>query len=96
MRLLDIDTPETDRPRCENELTLGLEAKLRLRQLLDAGQVAYVVDGRYRTDRFNRTLAHVTVAGRDVGAVLLAEGLALVWSPGPKAKAARLAIWCRK
>ncbi|TIL48852.1 MAG: thermonuclease family protein [Mesorhizobium sp.] len=96
MRLLDIDTPETDRPRCENELTLGLEAKQRLRQLLDAGQVAYVVDGRYRTDRFHRTLAHVTVAGRDVGAVLLAEGLALVWSPGPKAKAARLAIWCQK
>ncbi|RWN58453.1 thermonuclease family protein [Mesorhizobium sp.] len=50
IRLLDIDTPETDRPRCENELSLGLEASERLRQLLDAGPVAYVVDGHDRYD----------------------------------------------
>ena len=34
IRILDIDTPETSRSRCENELTLGLKAKRRLRELL--------------------------------------------------------------
>lgn len=38
IRLLGIDTPETYRSRCEAELVLGLKAKERLRQLVDAGR----------------------------------------------------------
>ena len=34
-----IDTLETFGPRCENELTLGLKTKKRLRELLDGGTV---------------------------------------------------------
>ena len=39
IRIAEIDTPETFGPRCENELTLGLKAKKRLRELLDGGTV---------------------------------------------------------
>jgi endonuclease YncB( thermonuclease family) len=92
IRLLDIDTPETYRPRCEAELVAGLAAKQRLRALLDGGAVAYVPNGKL--DRYGRTLAHVLVNGADVGAVLLAEGYALHWEPGPEAKAERLRHWC--
>ena len=56
IRILSIDTPETFRSRCDNELKLGLAAKQRLRELLDSGEVSYTPDG---VDRFGRTLAHV-------------------------------------
>ena len=79
IRLLDIDTPETFRSRCENELVLGLKAKERLRQLLDSGPVSIERDGR---DRYRRTLAQVRVGDIDVGATLLAEGFALPYQQG--------------
>ena len=41
IRLVEIDTPETFRSRCEHELVLGLAAKARLRELLDAGAITY-------------------------------------------------------
>ena len=45
IRLLAIDTPETFRSRCENELALGLKAKERLRVLLAASLVTYKAQG---------------------------------------------------
>ena len=88
IRLLGIDTPETFRPRCDNELILGLKAKERLRQLLDSGPVSVERDG---FDRFGRTLATVHAGDIDVGAVLLAEGHALPYRRGVEAKLVRLA-----
>ena len=74
IRILNIDTPETFRSRCENELILGLAAKERLRELLDSGEVTFVPQG---LDRYRRTLARVFVDGVDVGDVLVREGHAL-------------------
>ena len=91
IRILQIDTPETFRPRCERELVLGLKAKERLRALLDSGPVTFQANGR---DRYGRTLAHVYAGKLDVGAQLLKEGFALPYIPGPDAKAKRLATWC--
>lgn len=91
IRLLEIDTPETYRSRCENELVQGLKAKERLRALLDAGPVSYDAHGH---DRYGRTLAYVYAGGVDVGAVLLEEGYALPYEPGKAAKLERLQHWC--
>jgi endonuclease YncB( thermonuclease family) len=91
IRIVAIDTPETFRSRCERELILGLAAKQRLRELLDSGPVTFTPQG---LDRYRRTLARVFVDGVDVGDVLLREGFALAYIPGPRAKAARLATWC--
>jgi endonuclease YncB( thermonuclease family) len=95
VRIQPIDTPETWEPRCAAELELGLKAKARLVELLgDGSGVRYVIGpGR---DPYRRTLARVYVGDTDVGEVLMSEGLALLWTPGPKAKAARLAQWCSK
>ena len=46
IRISNIDTPETFRPRCERELVLGLKAKERLRALLDAGPVTFTPSGK--------------------------------------------------
>ena len=91
IRIVQIDTPETFRPRCERELVLGLKAKERLRQLLDQGPVTFTATG---TDRYRRTLAKVYANGIDVGEVLMKEGYALPYEPGATAKAERLARWC--
>ena len=92
IRIINIDTPETFRPRCENELVLGLKAKQRLRELLDSGPITIV---RENKDYWGRTLAYVLAGEQDVGEQLIKEGHALPWRKGPAAKAWRLAQWCK-
>jgi micrococcal nuclease len=81
IRIWNIDAPETARARCEAEAALGRRATARLGQLLRAGPVAVVMDepaGR-REDRYGRTLARLTVAGRDIGEIMIRDGLATRW-----------------
>ncbi len=92
IRIAEIDTPETFRSRCENELVLGLKAKERLGQLVrGAADVTYNATG---VDRFGRTLAHVFAGSVNVGEVLMREGHALRYEKGSGARAARLKVWC--
>ena len=94
VRVLPIDTPETWEPRCAAELELGLKAKARLIELLDGVEVTYVIDPAAGRDPYRRKLARVYADGYDVGEILMAEGLAVKWMPGARAKAARLKLWC--
>ncbi|MBZ9653831.1 thermonuclease family protein [Phyllobacterium lublinensis] len=95
IRIVEIDTPETYKSHCENELVLGLRAKERLRALVDQGPVHYEATG---TDRFGRTLATVYVDLADgpvnVGETLIQEGFALPYKPGGSDKLRRLQVWC--
>ncbi|MQW35752.1 thermonuclease family protein [Sinorhizobium meliloti] len=91
IRILELDTPETFKSRCENELVLGLAAKEHLRSLLDSGTVTYEATG---TDRYGRTLAKVHVSGVNVGEQMVRDGVALPYQPGKEAKLARLRHWC--
>jgi micrococcal nuclease len=79
-RLLGFDAPETFRAQCDAELALGRRAAERLKELLDSGEVRVIESGKI--DRYGRTLAHLTVNGRDVGGVLIGEGLARAYSGG--------------
>ena len=90
VRVLPIDTPETWEPRCAGEAELGLKAKKRLIELLAGVTVTYEIDVTAGRDPYRRTLARVYADGKDVGEILMAEGLAVKWAPGAKAKAARL------
>jgi endonuclease YncB( thermonuclease family) len=89
--IVEIDTPETFRPRCENELVRGLNAKEQLRNLLSTGDVTFQPTGH---DLYGRILARVYAGKVNVGQQLIAEGFALRYLPGPEAKAARLKAWC--
>ncbi|NJM35764.1 MAG: thermonuclease family protein [Rhodomicrobium sp.] len=71
---LGFDTPETRFAKCDAELELGLAAKDRLEELLSTGEVKVIESGKL--DKYGRSLAHVTVSGRDVGDILIGEGLA--------------------
>ncbi|CAN7332906.1 excalibur calcium-binding domain-containing protein [Rhizobium sp. LjRoot254] len=91
IRIVEIDTPESYQPRCEAELVKALDAKERLRQLLDSDEVTFKPTGR---DRYGRTLAKVFAGGTNVGKTLIAEGHALPYQPGAAAKLNRLQAWC--
>ena len=58
----------------------------RLKELLASGEVRVIESGKI--DRYARTLAHLTVGGRNVGGVLIGEGLAPPYNGG------RRQGWC--
>ncbi|WP_439814000.1 thermonuclease family protein [Zavarzinia sp. CC-PAN008] len=85
IRLLGIDTPEL-RARCPQELDRARAARRRVVDLVAQCGVGGVE--RAGRDRAGRTLAHVTVCGRDLGTILLDEGYARAWIRG------RRIDWC--
>lgn len=76
LRLENIDTPEIDHAQCPSERQLGERAKARLIVLLSGG---YRVVYSGKLDRYGRTLARITVEGRDIGQQLIDEHLAREW-----------------
>lgn len=82
VRIANIDAPEIRHYHCDAELRLGLVAKRRMAELLASGTVAMLEgdrDSGRLTDRYGRTLATIEVDGRDVGEIMIAEGLARPW-----------------
>src|SRR5262245_16537052 len=78
-RLENIDTPETGpRAHCSAERELGDRATQEARVLI-AG--AHQIDVRRtgRLDRYDRVIAFFVVDGRDLGELMIAQGLARPW-----------------
>lgn len=75
VRIAGIDAPETHPSRCPREAELGEAATERLHVLLNSGPLELTSIDRDR-DRHGRLLRNVSVAGRDVGEMLIAEGVA--------------------
>jgi micrococcal nuclease len=73
-RLMGYDTPETRFAKCDAERELGYAAKDRLEELLRTSEVKVLESGK--EDRYGRSLAHLTANGKDVGTILIGEGLA--------------------
>ncbi len=85
VRIVGLDAPEMQ-GRCARERRLALAARDRLQALVAGGAA---LQRQPRPDRYGRTLALVRDReGRDVAAVLIAEGLARPHTRG------RRASWC--
>lgn len=78
IRLMGFDTPEVFKPGCTEEKALGDKATIRLGQLLGSGNVTIE---RHGLDKYGRTLALIRVEGKDVGPILIKEGLARARKP---------------
>jgi endonuclease YncB( thermonuclease family) len=84
VRLVGFDAPETWRAKCPAERSLGTRATERLRQLVASGPldltevVCSCRPGTHGTKKCNhgRECGTLTVRGKDVGEILIAEGLA--------------------
>jgi micrococcal nuclease len=89
-RIANIDAPELHEGKCDAERRLAFVARVRLGALLSSGTIRIIpgdpVDGRLK-DRYGRSLATVTVDGRDVGDILVSERLARSWK-------GRRTTWC--
>jgi hypothetical protein len=100
-RLVGFDAPETYRARCASERELGNRATFRLRQLVATGGLdlervpCACRTGTEGTPRCNygRSCGVLRARGQDVGALLIAEGLAHVYVCGRTSCPAREA-WC--
>jgi endonuclease YncB( thermonuclease family) len=87
-RLTGFDTPESFEPGCAAEARVARQATQRLRALVAQ---ARTMDARIEgTDRFGRRLVRLSLDSRDVGAVLIAEGLAAPYDGG------RRIDWCAR
>lgn len=86
LRLESYDTPEPYNDICggQAEVDLAHRASARLLELLNSN--SFTVD-YHGTDRYGRTLATIRIGGRDVGDILIDEGLARRWPNGRE-------FWC--
>ena len=84
VRIANIDAPELpDSPKCRDrrrqgwcDTRLAIESRDALRDMLRQGEPRLQRQG---VDRYGRTLARLSVNGRDVGETLVSAGLARRW-----------------
>ena len=89
IRIARIDAPEThrDQAKCAGEIVLGLRSKDRAMTMLAGREVTFHRIGR----SYNRTVATVTLDGRDLGSELVRMGVAAWWPRGRPKPA-----WCSR
>lgn len=86
IRLMGFDTPEPTTNVCggSREKVLAGKATQRLIELLTTNEFTLERHGK---DRHKRTLAVLQISGKNVGDVLISEGLARSWPNGAE-------FWC--
>ena len=83
IRLLELDTPEISKPKCDAELQLGLKARDYLNDLIDnATTIEFKTD--YTEDYFGRILTYLIVDGEDVSAKIVKNNLGVVYDRNNK------------
>lgn len=80
IRVADIDAPEIGEPRCASEKALGERAKLRLREMLNAGAFDLGTFEKRDEDKYGRKLRVIMRQGQSLGDQLVTEGLARTWT----------------
>jgi endonuclease YncB( thermonuclease family) len=85
VRLANIDAPELH-GRCPSEIQMAERAKLAAMIALADAPVRVVPDGGPSggKDRYGRLIARVSVDGNDLGATLVAQGLARPYTGGAR------------
>jgi endonuclease YncB( thermonuclease family) len=103
VRLVGFNAPETRRAACETERELGAKATRRLRDLVRAGNLDFVYvacscpAGTAGTPACNygRDCGTLKSGGRDVGAILIEEGLAVPFVCGATRCPKTPRPWCQ-
>ena len=83
IRLLELDTPEISKPKCDAELELGLEARNYINNLI-ANASSVEIKTEYEKDYFGRTLAHLIIDGEDASAKIRSNDLGVIYQRGNK------------
>lgn len=83
IRLLELDTPEISKPKCEAEKRLGIEARDYLNSLIEnASTIEFKTD--YVEDYFGRVLSFLIIDGEDVSEKIVNNNLGVVYKRNDK------------
>lgn len=101
-RLIGFNTPETYQPRCDRELELGKRATARLKELVAMSDLSLEMrpcaceTGTQGTKdcNFGRSCGVLRADGRNVGDILIAEGLAVPFVCGTYSCPRMPRPWC--
>jgi len=102
VRLVGFNAPETRRAECEAEAELGAKATRRLRDLIRAGNLDFIyvkcscpegTEGTFACN-YGRDCETLKSNGRNVGAILIEEGLAVPFVCGPTHCPKTPRPWC--
>ena len=78
IRLLELDTPEISKPKCEIERELGLKARDYLNGLIaKASKIEFKTD--YVEDYYGRILSYLIIDGEDVSTKIVNNKLGVVY-----------------
>ncbi len=85
IRLLELDTPEISKPKCDQELEWGLKARDYVNNLIENAksieiETDFSIDNKY----FNRILAHLIVDGENASALIVKNNLGVVYDKNNK------------
>jgi micrococcal nuclease len=89
IRIANLDAPESYRPACAREKHLGIAAKDQALQFFVRPSVVLDVT-RYNTDRYGRTVAAVSVNGKDFATHMIELGHGVQWQFNEKHD------WCKE
>ena len=88
IRLLELDTPEISKPKCDKELELGLKARDYINNLIEnASSIEFKTE--YKEDYFGRILSYLIIDGEDVSAKIVSNNLGVVYERNNKND------WCK-
>ena len=83
IRLLELDTPEISKPKCDAEKRLGIEARDYLNSLIEnASTIEFKTD--YIEDYFGRVLSFLIIDGEDVSKKIVNNNLGVVYKRNDK------------
>ena len=83
IRLLELDTPEISKPKCNAELELGVKARDFLNNLIaNASIIEFKTE--YLEDYFGRILSYLIIDGEDVSSKIVENQLGVVYNRNQK------------
>ena len=83
IRLLELDTPEISKPKCNAELELGIKARDYLNNLIaNASTIEFKTE--YLEDYFGRVLSYLIIDGEDVSSKIIDNQLGVVYDRNQK------------
>ena len=83
IRLLELDTPEISKPKCNAELELGIKARDYLNNLIaNASTIEFKTE--YLEDYFGRVLSYLIIDNEDASSKIIENQLGVVYDHNQK------------